>query len=628
MIGRFAQPGLKKELFQKKDFQVALLAGLLAFVSYALPWFGIEQKWLLIIPALVSVSLCGLPIILGALKGLLKGRINVDELVSLAIIASLWQGEFLTAAVVAFIMTMGGLLEEATSESARNSIKSLMKITPPTAVVRENGREKTISAEDLKPGQTMILRPGDRIAADGEIKEGLTMVDESSMTGEAMPVPKKQGDSVMAGTLNHNGVIEVIVKRTGGDTTLARLIELVTRAEEHKPRAARLADRYATWFTPVILTAAGITWWATGSLDRAVSVLIVGCPCALILAAPTATVAALGRAAKEGILIKGGQHLENAARVSAVFFDKTGTLTKGEPRVEDVVCTPGINKNLLLAWAAGTEKNSNHPLAKAVLKAAFYARVVIKKAEGFMTQVGHGVRATIDGSLIEITGVTPQGIGALPLAMQECWQKAADNGATCLLVSQDSQPVGMLKVSDQIRPEAKKLVASLEKMGINQIAVVSGDQKRSVNRICREANIKTAFSAMTPEGKLKAIKDTQDQGVKVMYVGDGINDAPALASSDLGIAMAACGTDAALETADIALTHDNLDGLPFLIGLSRRTLKIIKWNIVFALAFNTLAVLASGWGVLPPIAAALVHNIGSLLVVITSASLAMYSANN
>jgi Cd2+/Zn2+-exporting ATPase len=389
-----------------------------------------------------------------------------------------------------------------------------------------------------------------------------------------------------------------------------------------------LADRYAAWFTPVILSAAGLTWWLTGSLDRAVSVLIVGCPCALILAAPTATVAALGRAAKEGILIKGGQHLENAARVSAVFFDKTGTLTKGEPRVEEVVCSPGVNKELLLAWAAGAEKNSNHPLAKAVLKAAFYAQVVIKKAEGFITQVGHGVRATVDGSLIEITGVSPQGVGTLPLAMQKCWQKATENGATCLLVSQNNNPVGMLSVSDQIRQEAQTLVSSLNNLGIWETAVVSGDQNRSVDRICRAANIKKAFSAMTPEGKLKAIKDTQNQGFKVMYVGDGINDAPALASSDLGIAMAAGGTDAALETADIALTHDNLSGLPFLIKLSKRTLKIIKWNIAFALFFNTLAVLASGWGLLSPIAAALVHNTGSLLVVITSASLAMYKSQN
>jgi len=625
MIGRFSKLGVYQELFRLRDFYLAIAAAALALISFIVDHGNESTSVVGNALAVISVAINGTPIIWGAVKGLINREVNVDELVSLAIIASLVQGEFLTAAVVSFVMTFGGLIEQVTSESARKAIKSLIRISPATATVMKGDREETVPVDKVSTGDQVLIKPGERIPVDAVILAGVSAVDESAMTGEPLPVEKQVGDTILAGTLNHNGVIQATATKVGQDTTFGKVINLVSEAELHRPEAVRLIDRYATWFTPVILTCAAIAWVLTADISRAVAVLIVGCPCALILAAPTATVAALGRAAKAGILIKGGQFLERTAAVKAVLFDKTGTLTLGEPRVEEIACTDGVEKEEVLSCAASAEQHCTHPLAKAILKAAHYAKIVVKGAENAFHEIGLGVRAMVDGSLVEVGSVSAaDNTAAFPKHLQRCIDSSMSRGVTPLIVYRDQTPVGLLNVTDQVRPAAMSTVKAFAALGIDETAILSGDHEKAVRRVADTVGIDKVYGRLKPQEKVDVIKAYQERRLPVMFVGDGVNDAPALAVSQVGVAMGAAGTDVALETADIALTHDNIAKLPWLIRLSRRMLSIIKINIVFGLAFNAVAVVAGGMGWLTPIMAAIVHNVGSVLVVFASASLAIF----
>lgn len=625
MIGRFARLGVYRELFRSRDFYVILAAGLLAALSYGIDRGSPAPSRVGMAAALTAVAINGLPIIWGAVKGVLRREVNVDELVSIAIVASLIQGEFLTAAVVSFVMTLGSLIEEATSESARKAIHSLIRISPRTATVISEGGHRVVPVEQVSVGDRILVRPGEQIPVDAVVILGVSAVDEAAMTGEPLPRTVREGDSILAGTLNHSGVLTAETTKVGEDTTLGKVIRLVSEAEEHRPEAVRLIDRYARWFTPAILACAGAAWLLTGDVGRAVAVLIVGCPCALILAAPTATVAALGRAARAGILVKGGRYLERVSAVRAVLFDKTGTLTLGNPRVEDVACMEGVAETDLLSCAASAEQNCTHPLARAVVKAAHSARAAIRRAENEFHAVGLGVRAVVEGSLVEVESLAAgDSLAAFPDGLKRCLEASMARGATPLVVYRDRSPMGVLNVSDQIRPLSVEAVRRFKAAGVGHAAILSGDHERAVKRVAESIGIEDAFFRLKPDDKVGVIRQYQERGLPVMFVGDGINDAPALAAADVGVAMGAAGTDVALETADIALTHDDIARLPWLVHLSRRTLTIIKLNIAFGLIFNTAAVLASGMGWLSPIMAAIVHNVGSVIVVAASASLAAF----
>jgi len=625
MIGRYAKLGVYQELLRLKDFYISFAAAALALVSFIIDYGNPGPSVLGNSLALVSVAFNGLPIIWGAVRGLIHKEVNVDELVSLAIIASLIQGEYLAAAVVSFVMTLGGLIEQVTSESARKAIRALIGIAPQTATVVVGEIEKEVPIEEVSVGDLILIKPGDRIPVDANIVTGVSAVDESAMTGEPLPVEKQVGDAILAGTLNHNGVLRAHTVKVGQDTTLGKVIRLVSEAEKHRPEAIRLIDRYATWFTPTILTCAAVTYLVTGDINRAVAVLIVSCPCALILAAPTATVAALGRAAKSGILVKGGQYLERIAAVKAVLFDKTGTLTMGEPRVAAIACADNLTREEILASAASAEQHCTHPLARAILQAAHYARVAIQGAENAFHEIGLGVRAMVDGTLVEVGSfTTADNTAALPGHLRKALDKSVSQGITPLVVYRDKAPVGLINVTDQVRPAASRTVQGFADLGISDMAILSGDHEKAVRRVAEAVGIRGVHAKLQPQDKVDLITDYQDRDLPVLFVGDGINDAPALAASQVGAAMGAAGTDVALETADIALTHDDISKLPWLIRLSRRMLAIIKINIVFGLAFNALAVVASGMGWLSPIMAAIVHNVGSVLVVLASASLAVF----
>ena len=638
MIGRFSRPGVYRELLQQGDFIRVVLAGIFALLSLLLdrgiyPASAIKLALNLpedtvaaiaMVLALASVTINGLPIIWGGIKGLVQRKLNVDELVSLAIIACLVRGEFLEAAFVSFVMMMGALIEEAASNSARKSIQSLVDIAPQTATVLVNGIATAKSISEVKVGEILLVKPGERIPVDAVVRKGSSAVDEASITGEPIPREKTIDDKIYAGTLNQNGVVEIETTKVGENTTLGKVIRLVSEAEAHRPQVVKLVDRYARWFTPVILSCAGLAWLVTGDVDRAITVLIVGCPCALVLAAPTATVATIGRAARAGILIKKGQFIEESARADVVLFDKTGTLTQGSPRVDKIISATGVDDREILTLAASVEKNSTHPFARAVLKAAHYARVTLIKAEEVYTTIGLGVQAWVGGKQIQIGSAYIGGESAmsLPVDLRRSLANIKERGATPLVVYQDRQPMGIISVSDQVRSSSAKTVRMLKDLGIRQVGVLSGDHEKSVRLIARSVGVKNAWSEMKPQEKLNIIKDFQASGNVVMFVGDGINDAPALASANIGIAMGAFGTDVALDTADIALMNDDISKIPFLISLGRRMNMIIKLNIAFGLIFNTAAVLASGGGFLTPIMGAVVHNIGSVIVVLCSASIA------
>jgi Cd2+/Zn2+-exporting ATPase len=483
---------------------------------------------------------------------------------------------------------------------------------------------QTVPVAEVRVGDLLLVKPGERVPVDGVVMKGITSVDESSMTGEPIPREKGVGDEIYAGTLNQNGVVEVETTKIGEDSTLGKVIKLVSEAEAHKPQAVKLIDRYARWFTPTILVAAGVTWWITGEAGRAITVLIVGCPCALILAAPTAIVASIGRAAKSGILVKGGLFLEETGRANTVLFDKTGTLTEGEPRVDEIYGVDGIEPSEVLVRAACVEQNSTHPLAKAVLRAAHYAKINICPVEEMVTEIGRGVRARVQGRLVEVGSACLAG-DDIPEILCSNLENIKENGTTPLLVYEEGRALGVISVADHIRPTARQMVQNLRSLGIKRIGLLSGDHEKAAIPVADSVGLTDAWGELKPEDKLRMIEDFQAKGEVVVYVGDGINDAPALARANVGIAMGEVGTDVALETADIVLMHDDISKLPFLVQLSRRTLKTIKWNIAFGLIFNAVAVLASGGGFLTPIMGAVVHNIGSVLVVLSSASLVFAS---
>lgn len=622
MIRRVRSDNIYSRLLCNSETIKAAISAILIAFSFIWGNSNRNPEWIAHAAAIAALCLTGLPIVSGAVKGLLNKEINVDELVSIAIIAGVLTGEFLSAAVVSLIMVTGALIEDAAGAKARDAIKSLVQCTPETSTIIKNDQMITVNTKDVQLGDMLLIKPGDRIPADAVIRRGSSTLDESAMTGESRPIDKSEGDTVFAGTLNHTGVLHAEAIKIGRDTAMGKIIQLVTEAEAYKPRAVNTIDRFAVWFTPTVLLCSLAAWVTTGDYHRAITVLIVGCPCALILAAPAAVVATIGRLARQGVLVRGGLHLEEAAAANAILFDKTGTLTEGEPRVERVDVADGILAEDVLANAASVEQGSSHPLAKAVLKAAGYARIKLAEAEEFVSVVGLGARALVQGNQIEIGSAY---MGAESTAANPLFpviSSIKESGSTPLVVYKNKAPIGVISVADQIRRNAPGAIIRLKSLGISRIGVVSGDHKKAAEKIAEEIGISEVWSHLTPSEKLEVIKEIQNNGERVIYVGDGINDAPALASANVGVAMGKSGTDVALDTADVVLLDDDIDKLPILITSSRQMVTTIKWSIALGLFFNLAAILAAGGGLLSPIMGAVAHNAGSIIVVLLSARLA------
>jgi heavy metal translocating P-type ATPase len=580
-----------------------------------------QKEWLRFDLAIIPMLLGGGFITYNALIAAIETRrITAGTLVVMALIGSAYVGEYLAGAIVALMMIAGEFLEDITLEKTRNAVRQLVRLVPETAYVERDGKWQEVPVSEVAVGNRVMVQPGGSIPIDGMIEVGNAAIDESALTGESMPVDKTVGDLVFAGTLNQMGALEIRAEKIGKSSTLGRIIEIIYKAQQNKGKTQRIADRFAQYFTPVILAICAGVWFATHDLIRVMSVLVIACPCALVVATPTAVVASVGNAAKRGILIKGGVVLEAAARVRALLLDKTGTLTEGKPRVVAVESFNSYTPNQVLELAASVESRSEHPIAKAILNEASAKNIEFTSSQSFEQVFGVGVRS--DDLWVGNLRVLDQ----LSEADQEQAQKAVEAheqmGHTALIVVKGNSLVGYLALADTIRPGVSSVMEQLRSLGIEQIRMLTGDNEKTAAEIARQSGIQEFEAGLLPEDKLAYVENMRSQGIPVAMLGDGVNDAPALMLADVGIAMGAAGTDIAIESADIALMGDELERLPELFALSRRTLRVIQQNIwVFAVGVNVVGITLASSGWLSPIAAAVVHNVSSLFVVLNSARL-------
>ena len=602
----------------RKDIILLVLSGAALLVSIL--W----GDRLLADPAWVAIVLCGLPILLEAFIGLVTAfDIKADVLVSIALVASVVIGEDFAAGEVAFIMQLGALLEDLTVARARAGIEKLVKLTPRTARrVTERG-EAVVPAEEIRVGELLRVLPGETIPVDGIVREGRTSVDQAVMTGESLPVDKAPGDQVSSGTVNQYGAFTMEATRVGEDSSIQRMVRLVQSADASKAKIVGMADRWATWIVVAALSAAAITGFATGELIRAVTILVVFCPCALVLATPTAIMAAIGNATRHGFLVREGDALERLASVHCVAFDKTGTLTLGRLRVTGVLPQNGYQEDQVWAYTMGLEAWSEHPLGKAILTDGKARHTgPIPSGHEIVILPGLGLRGEIEGktmwagnlALMEQLGVTLQ-----PEAEAFAGARQKE-GCTLIYLAEKDGLIGMLALADTLRPDAADTVGEILASGVQPI-LLTGDHSSAAAHIAGQLGIREVRAECRPEDKLNWIASTQSQGNPVCMIGDGINDAPALRRAMVGIAMGGVGSDIAVDAADIALVGDDLRELPHLLRLARRMLFTIKCNLTFSMTLNFAAILLAVTGILNPVVGALVHNAGSVVVIVNSALL-------
>jgi Cd2+/Zn2+-exporting ATPase len=583
-------------------------------------------------PLLTAAALvAGADIARRAIDGLRRRQITIELLVTIAATGALIIGETWEAAVVTFLFIFGAWLEARTLSQTRSALSHLLDLAPMTALVMRDGRPVEVDPSEVETGETVLVQPGSTIPVDGIVVEGRSAVDESAITGEPIPAEKGAGDRVYAGTMSQDGLLFVETVGVGADTTLARIIQRVEEAQEAKAPAQQTIERFARWYTPAIITLAILAWAITRNVELALTLLVIGCPGALVIATPVAIVAGIGRAATRGILIKGGQHLETVGRVTALALDKTGTLTEGKPVLTDVVAlqpalvmaggTPNepAQSDDVLRWAAIAEIGSGHPLARPIVAAArqrFFEQ--IPQPEHGEAVPGLGVWGRWQGSSIGVGTpalMTERGIPVTPEADAHL-SRLRSEGKTAMLVTLDGDVIGLLAVSDQPRARAAELTPRLRQAGVRRIAMLTGDNPRTAGVIADAAGISEVRAGMLPDDKLDWIREAQAAGDIVAMVGDGINDAPALAAADVGIAMGAAGSDIALETADVALMTDDLDRIPEALRISRETMRVIHQNL--AIALTTVGVLLAGvlMGQVNMAGGMLVHEVSVLIVIL------------
>ncbi len=569
-----------------------------------------------------AAVVAGTPIVTKAARALMARVIGIDLLVSVAAIGAVIIGEYWEAAAVTFLFAIGHALESATLNKTRSALAELVAVAPDVAVVMRDGVQVEVPAASVAMGEIVLVKNGAKVPVDGEVVAGTGALDEASITGESIPVEKSKGDHVFAGTVAKGGFLQVLATGIGADTTLARIIHRVEDAQDAKAKTAQFMDRFSAWYTPAIMVLALVVGLITGDVVLGLTLLVIGCPGALVISIPVSIVAGIGRAAKDGILIKGGEYLETSGKITAVAVDKTGTLTKGRPHLTDVVVlAPAMDRAQVLTWAARAEAGSEHPLARPILEAA--------AAEGLATSglpevtepvPGKGITATIGGRRVLIGNVAlleQYGIADTVGAGQAAEELAAA-GRTAMIVAVEDAVAGVVAVADEVRPDAAQMVARLHDAGVKKVVMLTGDAPLVAKAVGAATGVDEVRAGLLPEDKLDAVADLQRQGHVVAMVGDGVNDAPALATADIGVAMGAAGSAVAVETADIALMGDNLLKLPEAIGLARRTVNNMRQNITIALI--TVAVLLAGvllGGVTMSIGM-LVHE-ASVLVVIVNA---------
>ena len=598
----------------KKDITLLVISGIAIVLSLlGISPFPFDMSW-------IAIVLCGLPIILEAIIGLVtEFDIKADVLVSLALIASVCIREDFAAGEVAFIMQLGGLLEELTVARARAGIEKLVHLTPQTARVIKDGKETVIPAEKVQVGDILRVLPGEGVPVDGIIISGQTSVNQAVMTGESLPVDKTVGDEVSSGTVNQFGAFEMKASKVGEDSSIQRMIRLVQSADAGKAKIVGIADRWATWIVVIALTAAALTWLISGEIIRAVTILVVFCPCALVLATPTAIMAAIGNATKHGFLVREGDALERLARVNVIAFDKTGTLTYGTPKVVAAVSnSENYNNDDIYRLAACAEQLSEHPLGKAIVSCCKKEGITLSGAEDFQMIPGQGVCAVVEGK--QILAGNPKLLKEHGVEFDVDSEQYIKRGCTVTYVAIDGLYTGFIALSDTLREESTGMIDSLNSLGVQPV-LLTGDHENAAKTIASQLHIKEVRANCLPEDKLKYIDGYQQDNKMVCMIGDGINDAPALKRAEVGIAMGGVGSDIAVDAADIALVDDEVKELPHLIALSKRMMTTIKLNMTFSMTLNFIAIVLAITGILNPIVGALVHNAGSVLVITNSAFL-------
>ena len=569
--------------------------------------------------AMIGALILGWPIVMTALKDLRAGRLSTNELVALAVIASFASGNYREAGMVAFFMLMGEIIETRTADGARRSIESLVNLTPTKARrLRKDGSEEEVAVSELVLGDVIRVRPGDNVSADGVILSGQTTLNQANITGESLPVDKKEKDEVFAGTQNLTGAIEVKVTRAGQDTTLGRVRSLILAAEQTKLPIMRIVDQYMSFYTPLVLVIGALVWTFTQELSRVIAVFIVACPCAFILATPTAMVAALSAAARLGILIKNIANIELAARINAFVFDKTGTLTHGRLAVSRLAPIGDIRPAELLRIAASAERFSNHPTAKALAVLAEEAGVPLAKPEDFKETAGRGVGAIVDGRRVLVGRAQWLIDNGVPEGFRSSVDLQETEGFSLVFIAVAGQCIGWIGLKDQTRSEAAEALADLKQIGVRRVAMVSGDLTPVAKRVGAEVGCDEVVGECLPQTKVEFVKAVRSKGYRVAVVGDGVNDAPALAAGDLGIAMGAAGSEVAINSASIALMNNDLRRLPFLVRLSRMTRSVINQNFLIGILFVIGGLVLAAMAYIPPIVAAIMHVLGALLVVFNS----------
>lgn len=602
--------GIRKDIVLLVISGVAIICSLLKFQP-----FDFDLAW-------IAIVLCGLPIILEAIIGLVTAfDIKADVLVSLALIASICIGETFAAGEVAFIMQLGGLLEELTVARARAGIEKLVHLTPQTARVLQENKERIVPAEQVRVGDRIRVLPGETVPVDGVIISGQTSINQAVMTGESLPVDKTIGDSVSSGTVNQFGAFEMEATKVGEDSSIQRMIRLVQSADAGKAKIVGIADRWATWIVVIALSAAVITWLISGQIIRAVTILVVFCPCALVLATPTAIMAAIGNATKHGFLVREGDALERLANAKIIAFDKTGTLTYGMPEVVAVQCVSDLLvENELYRLVASAEQFSEHPLGKAIVSCYKKEGLTLSKADNFQMIPGRGVCAELEEKRVLAGNIDLLREHDVEVSYLADIKNYTRQGCTIIYVAVNDVFAGFLALSDTVRKESAAMIDGLLKLNICPV-LLTGDHKNAADTIASLLHIKEVKANCMPEDKLKYIGEYQDRSMRVCMIGDGVNDAPALKKADVGIAMGGVGSDIAVDAADIALVDDEVKELPHLVALSKRMMTTIKLNMTFSMTLNFIAITLAILGILNPVIGALVHNAGSVLVIINSAFL-------
>jgi Cd2+/Zn2+-exporting ATPase len=585
------------------------------------------------VPAAAAAVLLGAPLVAAALRDLLRGQAGMNALVALAVAGAAASGNYQESAAVALFMIVSGLIEKRTAIGAQASIESLIKLSPTKARRLGPAGEESVEAKDLRPGDLVRVGPGDNIPADGRIVTGSSTVNQASITGESLPAEKTVGDDVFGGTINLTGVLDVEVTKAGADTLLGRVKDLILEAERTKTPIMRLVDQYAVWYTPTVLMLVGVVLFFALRSDpdtafsRAIAMLVVACPSALILATPTAMVAALSAAARLGVLVKSVVTLEAARNLTAIVFDKTGTLTTGVLSVTKLAPRPGVSGAELLATAATAEQDSRHPVARAVTEMARRANVPLERPEAFEEIAGRGVAATVGGRRLMVgrpawLASTVAGLAAddaEALADVQTADEAA--GMSVLAVVCDDRLLGWIGLEDNARPEAAEAVDRLRRLGIDRLVILTGDRRSVAEKVAAQMHFSEFKAEVLPHEKLEMVDELKARGHRVAVIGDGVNDAPALAAGDISIAMGAAGSDVAINSASIALLNSNLNRIPFLVELSRRTISVIRQNMIVGILFIVAFLGLAGAGYVSPVAAAALHIVSGLIVVFNSARL-------